>query len=232
MPRPICGDEDHTRLPWNRGPNPPTTSSVPRKSCGASFKAAVLAACLAAAGAPASLAATRPHDAEVQINLCSGVEETAQALHLQPVAAERYEVWYFDTADTALFRNGVVVRVRIKGRSNHPANRPLRQRNPSHSIRREYHGSLAKRLQHHVHVHIGFRRSSSGKHAHRRRGNGEPIEQWLVCHYVVGSGNFHGQQCKWSERERAERDRNFLSYLWSGFDCGSTVIGVEWHRNW
>ena len=41
-----------------------------------------------------------------------------RSLHLQPVAAERYEVWYFDTADTALFRNGIVARVRIKARSN------------------------------------------------------------------------------------------------------------------
>ena len=80
-------------------------------------KAAVLAACLGAAGAPGGLAAKGTHNAEVQINLCSGVEETAQALHLQPVAAERYEVWYFDTADTALFRNGVVERMRIKGGS-------------------------------------------------------------------------------------------------------------------
>lgn len=81
-------------------------------------KAAVLAVCLGAACAPGGLAAKGMHNAEVQINLCSGVDETAQSLHLQPVAAERYEVWYFDTADTALFRNGIVVRVRIKGRSN------------------------------------------------------------------------------------------------------------------
>jgi hypothetical protein len=81
------------------------------------LKAALLVVGLGITGVPASLAATRPPKAEVQINLCSGVDETVRSLRLQPVAAESYEVWYFDTAETTLFRDGVVARMRIKERS-------------------------------------------------------------------------------------------------------------------
>jgi hypothetical protein len=55
--------------------------------------------------------------AEVQINLCTTPEAAAKALHLEPADAERYEVWYFETADQALFRSGVTVRLRIKAHS-------------------------------------------------------------------------------------------------------------------
>lgn len=59
-------------------------------------------------------AATPADAAEVQINLCSAPAEVVDALQLKPVPAADYEVWYVETADLALLRNGVVVRLRIK----------------------------------------------------------------------------------------------------------------------
>jgi len=81
------------------------------------FEAALPIVCAGAIGPAAGLAAARAQKAEVQINLCSAPEETVRSLHLEAARAERYEVWYVETADIALFRSGVVVRLRIKGHS-------------------------------------------------------------------------------------------------------------------
>lgn len=81
------------------------------------FVTVALALCAGTVGAPAGLAATQPQKAEVQINLCSTPDETVKQLHLEPMRAERYEVWYFETTDMALLRSGIVARLRIKERS-------------------------------------------------------------------------------------------------------------------
>ena len=81
------------------------------------FETVSLVLCAGTVGASAGLAATQPQKAEVQINLCSTPDETVKQLHLEPMRAERYEVWYFETTDMALFRSGIVARMRIKGRS-------------------------------------------------------------------------------------------------------------------
>jgi hypothetical protein len=81
---------------------------------GAVVKAALPTLCAVIVVPSSGLAAAPAHRAEVQINLCSTPEEVVKALQLEPVGAERYDVWYFDTADMALFRKGTVVRLRIK----------------------------------------------------------------------------------------------------------------------
>jgi len=62
----------------------------------------------------ASIAAPLPPQgrAEVQINLCGDARHivSALALRAEPVARE---VWYFDTADRALFSRGIVFRLRV-----------------------------------------------------------------------------------------------------------------------
>lgn len=75
---------------------------------------AVLMLCIGILQPMPGQAATQGRNAEVQVNLCSTPEQAVEALKLKPVNAERYEVWYIETADLALFRKGVVVRLRIK----------------------------------------------------------------------------------------------------------------------
>jgi hypothetical protein len=78
------------------------------------FRSAMLMACIGFLPAIPGQAATLGRNAEVQINLCSTPEQAVEALRLKPVSAEDYEVWYFETADLALFHKGVVVRLRVK----------------------------------------------------------------------------------------------------------------------
>lgn len=75
--------------------------------------AAYLGAAAGADGAPASGAA----GAEVQINLCTEPAEIVRALALHAESATPREAWYFDTPDLALFRRGLVFRLRLTGRS-------------------------------------------------------------------------------------------------------------------
>ncbi len=53
--------------------------------------------------------------AEVQVGLCSEPDKIIPALGLEPVAAGRLEVWYFDDPSLGLFGHGLVFRLRIKG---------------------------------------------------------------------------------------------------------------------
>ena len=69
----------------------------------------------AAAGADAS-PASGAAGAEVQINLCAEPAEIVRALALRPESATPREAWYFDTPDLALFRGGLVFRLRLTGR--------------------------------------------------------------------------------------------------------------------
>jgi len=57
--------------------------------------------------------AAAPRDAEVQINLCGARDAVIRALHLKPAGAA-FEAWYFETTDFALFREGILFRLRIK----------------------------------------------------------------------------------------------------------------------
>jgi hypothetical protein len=57
--------------------------------------------------------AAAPRDAEVQINLCEEPSAVIRALHLKSAGAP-FEAWYFETADFALFKQGVLFRLRIK----------------------------------------------------------------------------------------------------------------------
>jgi len=58
-------------------------------------------------------AAAPSRNAEVQINLCSEPDTVVRALHLEPAGAA-FEAWYFETADLALFRQGVLFRLRVR----------------------------------------------------------------------------------------------------------------------
>ena len=51
--------------------------------------------------------------AEVQVGLCSEPDKIITALGLEPVAARRTEVWYFDDSSLGLFARGLVFRLRI-----------------------------------------------------------------------------------------------------------------------
>jgi hypothetical protein len=73
---------------------------------------AYIGAAAGADGAPASGAA----GAEVQINLCTEPAEIVRALALHAESATPREAWYFDTPDLALFRRGLVFRLRLTGR--------------------------------------------------------------------------------------------------------------------
>ncbi len=69
----------------------------------------------AAAGADAPLASGAA-GAEVQINLCAEPAEIVRALALHAESGTPREAWYFDTPDLALFRRGLVFRLRLTGR--------------------------------------------------------------------------------------------------------------------
>src|SRR4029077_16340131 len=73
--------------------------------------AAMVALCTVAAS---STAAPLPPKAgaEVQINVCGDARHVVAALALRADPLAR-EVWYFDTADRALFSRGVVFRLRV-----------------------------------------------------------------------------------------------------------------------
>jgi len=73
--------------------------------------AALAALCTAAAS---SIAAPLPPKAraEVQVNVCSDTRNVVAALALRADPLAR-EVWYFDTAERALFSRGVVFRLRV-----------------------------------------------------------------------------------------------------------------------
>jgi hypothetical protein len=54
-----------------------------------------------------------PRDTEVQINVCGEPDYVVRALHLTP-AGTPFEAWYFETLDLALFRQGILFRLRIR----------------------------------------------------------------------------------------------------------------------
>jgi hypothetical protein len=56
--------------------------------------------------------------AEVQINLCSEPGEIVRALALEPGGGGSTQAWYFDNAELALARQGLVVRLRMKARES------------------------------------------------------------------------------------------------------------------
>lgn len=60
-----------------------------------------------------TFAAPAARNAEVQINLCATPDAAARSLQLEPMGAA-FEAWYFETADLALFRQGVLFRLRLK----------------------------------------------------------------------------------------------------------------------
>lgn len=92
----------------------PRRSSIWNAMVNSNFILATLIVCIGILQPIPGRAAMTGRNAEVQINLCSTLEQAVEALKLKPVSAERYEVWYIETADLALFRKGVVVRLRIK----------------------------------------------------------------------------------------------------------------------
>lgn len=79
----------------------------PRFHSGIAAAAVLAAACTAVEVEPR---------AEIQINLCSEPQAIIRALDLQPAGAAPREAWYFETADLALFRRGVVLRLRFTER--------------------------------------------------------------------------------------------------------------------
>jgi hypothetical protein len=56
--------------------------------------------------------------AEVQVGLCSEPDKIIPALGLEPAAAERLEVWYFDDPSLGFFGHGLLFRLRIKDRQS------------------------------------------------------------------------------------------------------------------
>ena len=76
----------------------------------------LLPACTGPAAPVARDEGERAARAEIQINLCAAPETIVKGLALQPDGVGPREVWYFESADLAHHRGGVVFRLRLGAR--------------------------------------------------------------------------------------------------------------------